>query len=215
MIDNRNAVRHAFGFLHVVRGEKDRDLLLLVELLDVGPKLVARLWIEAKSGFVEEDDLRRVQKTARDFEASPHPAGELLDRVLAPVPQLKQLEQLLDAFVAELARNAVQHAVEVHVLVGGQFVVDAGVLEYDPELLARAGLIPHGVDAVEGHTAARGFQQRSQHLDGSGLAGAVGAEEGENLALGHLKGDVVDGDEIAEFLHQPLGADHAMLTGPV
>ena len=98
------------------------------------------------------------------------------------------------------ARHAVEDAVEIHVLVGGEFVVDAGVLKHDAELLARGGLMGGGVETVELHVAAGGRQQRGEHLDGGGFAGAVGAQEGEDLALGDIESDIVDGGEVAEFL---------------
>ena len=97
---------------------------------------------------------------------------------------------------------------EIHVFVGGEFVVDAGVLKDDAELLARGGLMGDGIEAVELHAAAGRRQQRGEHLDGGGFAGAVGAEKREDLALGDIEGDVVDGGEVAEFLDQSLGANH-------
>ena len=70
---------------------------LLVQFLDVGPELVAGLRVQAERGLVEEDDLGRVQQAARDFQAPPHAARELLHLVFAAVPQLEELQQSLDA----------------------------------------------------------------------------------------------------------------------
>ena len=86
VIDDGDAVGDALGFLHVMRGEEDGDLLLFVEFLDVGPELVAGLRVQAERGLVEEDDLGRVQQAARDFQTPPHAAGELLDLILAAIP---------------------------------------------------------------------------------------------------------------------------------
>ncbi len=53
-----------------------------------------------------------------------------------------------------------------------------------------------------------GAKQRRQHFDGGGFSCAVGAEKGENLALGHVKRHVVDGGEVTELLHELLYTDH-------
>ena len=58
--------------------------------------------------------------------------------------------------------------------------------------------------------AARRREQRRQHLDGGGLAGAVGAEEREDLARGDVERDVVDRCDLAERLHQIMNMNHAV-----
>src|SRR5204862_3317448 len=83
----------------------------------------------------------------------------------------------------------------------------AGVLEHDAEALADFGLVRGGVQAVELERATRGAQQRGEHLDGRRLAGAVGAEEREDLAGLDVEGDVVDGGDGAERPDDVLDAD--------
>ena len=141
VIDDGDALGHAVGFFHVMRGEKHRHLFFFVELLDVGPELVAGLRIEAERGLVEEQDFGRVQQAAGDLQAALHAAGELLHWIVAAVPELEQLEQPFDALLADLARDFVEDAVEVHVFVGGELVVEAGVLEDDAEAFAHLGVM--------------------------------------------------------------------------
>src|ERR1700680_1887851 len=74
VIDDGDAVGDALGFFHVMGGEEDGDLLLLVEFRYVSPQLVAGLRVQADRGLIEEDDLGRMQKTARDLQAPPHSA---------------------------------------------------------------------------------------------------------------------------------------------
>ena len=57
---------------------------------------------------------------------------------------------------AHLARDVVEHAVDLHVLLGGQFAVEAGVLEDDAEALADLVLLDRGIEAVELDAAAGG-----------------------------------------------------------
>ena len=72
---------------------------------------------------------------------------------------------------------------------GGQFVVQAGVLKHDAEAFARFVLLRDRVETVELDVAAGGLEQRRQHLDRGGFAGAVRPQEGEDLASLHVEGD--------------------------
>ena len=47
--------------------------------------------------------------------------------------------------------------------------------------------------AVEGDGAGLGTKQAGDGLEGGGLTGAVGTDEGDDLALVDLKGDILDG----------------------
>ena len=49
--------------------------------------------------------------------------------------------------------------------------------------------------------AAEGFDDAHHHVEGGGLAGAVGAEEAHNLALSHLDGGALDDGALAVGLH--------------
>src|SRR5262249_1593166 len=106
------------------------------------------------------------------------------------------------------AWNLVQHSVEIHVLVGGEFAVEARILEHDAEAFARFVLLLGGIEAVELDLPARGMKQRGEHLNCGRLASAVRAEKGENLGLLDLEGDFVDRGEVAVFLDEILDSDH-------
>ena len=58
------------------------------------------------------------------------------------------------------------------------------------------------VDAGHAQRAAGGRQQAAEHAKGRRLAGAVGAEQAEDLAALHLEADVIDRGEVAELAHQ-------------
>ena len=119
VIDDGDAVGDAVRLVHVMRGEEDGDVFGLVEMLDVGPELIAGLRIEAERGLVEKKNFGSVQQTARDFESALHASGKFLHEFVAAIPQLEKLEQSLDALDAYFARHMVEDAVKIHVLVGG------------------------------------------------------------------------------------------------
>ena len=83
---------------------------------------------------------------------------------------------------AHLARDLVEHGVELHVLVCGLLAIQAGVLEDNPEFSPGFILVDHGIEAIQLNFPAGGIQQGGQHLDGGGLAGAIGAEKGEDFS---------------------------------
>src|SRR6266566_6245717 len=96
---------------------------------------------------------------------------------------------------------------DVHVLPRRQLGVETRVLEHDAELPADFGLVRGGIQAIELEGAARRVQERGEHLDSGGLAGAVGPEEREDFTRAHVKGDVVDGDDVSKRLDHVLYAD--------
>ena len=124
----------ALRLVHVVRGQEYGDAFRLVEPADVRPQLVAALRIEPERRFVKEQDLRRVQQAAGDFQPALHAARKRLDSSVraGPTTRTGSKEPRIRS-ARTLARDVVEHAVQVHVLVGGQLVIEAGVLEHDAE----------------------------------------------------------------------------------
>ncbi len=208
MVDDRNALRRPIGFVHVVRRQEHGDALGFIEVPDVRPQLIPRLRIQSERRLVEKQDSRRVKQTACNLEPAFHPARKLLHRSVAPIPQLEQLEQQLDPFTPNLARHVIQHAVQVHVLVGGQLVVEARILEHDPEPPARVERTRHRIEAIKAHRSAGGMQQRRQHLDRRGLAGAVRSQKGEHFARVDVERHAVNGAQLAKCLDEVLYSNH-------
>src|SRR5690606_5782301 len=54
--------------------------------------------------------------------------------------------------------------------------------------------------ALQPHRAGRRIQLAVDHVEGGGLAGAVGADQGKQLALVKIEADVVHGKVAAELL---------------
>ena len=82
---------------------------------------------------------------------------------------------------------AVQRGGEAEELAAGELVVDEGPVGDEPE--ARLGLerLRVDVDAAHLDRAARRPEDPGDHPDGGGLAGAVRAQQAEQLAPGHLE----------------------------
>ena len=106
---------------------------------------------------------------------------------MAALPKFEQLEQQFRPFDPETARHVVQDAVNLHILGGRQFGLEAGVLKNNTEPAASFILLVLRVQSIELHIAAGRPQQGGQHLDGRRLAGAVRPQKSEDFALLHLK----------------------------
>src|SRR5688572_9568424 len=191
-----------------MRGQEDSHAFGLVQMLDVCPQLIAALRIESERRLVEKQDLRRMQQAARDLETPLHSTRKGLHVRVLPFPQLEQLEQQLNAFSADATRHVIQHAVQLHVLVGRQLAVEARVLKHYAERAPRFELIGDRVQPVEPHRPARRPLERGEHLDRRRLARAVRAEEREDLTLCDVERYTVNGFHLAECLDQVFDVNH-------
>ncbi len=115
-----------------------------------------------------------------------------------------------------LAGDVVEAGEERDVLFHREVAVEGEQLRHVADALL--DLLGVGADVEPGHASVAGArrEQAGEHLDGGRLAGAVGAEEAEDLALGDLEAHMVDGDEIAERAGEIAdldGVGHAASTG--
>ena len=106
LVDNGDPVGYAVGLIHIVRGEEDRDLLGFVQVLHVRPKLVPALRVEPESRLIEKQNLRRVQKSARNFQPPPHTARQSLGLRVSPLGQIYRFQNRRDILFALRLGNA-------------------------------------------------------------------------------------------------------------
>jgi hypothetical protein len=78
---------------------------------------------------------------------------------------------------------------------------------------ALAHLVVHG-SAAPAHLAGVRFQHAEDDPHGGGLAGAVGADEAEHLALGDGEGQLVESDQVAVAARQSLQLQHVAPNSP-
>ncbi len=149
------------------------------------PHLVAGLRVEAGRRFVQEDHRRVPDQAHRDVETSPHAPGVRRDPPLRSVGQREALQQDLSdrARVLEMPELGDEH----EVLPPAEDLVDGR------ELPGEADGVPHvrrfrgDVEAGDAGRSGVGLEQRGEDLHQGGLAGAVGAEQGEDAAPRHVE----------------------------
>ena len=123
---------------------------------------------------------------------------------------LREREALAERTPAALERRAgepVEPGVELDVLAQREALVQAHLLAHVADPVAHAARVADDVHAVDLDRARRRPDEADQHADGRALAGAVGAEEGEDRARRHFDREVVDRGEGAEALGEPARPD--------
>ena len=131
-----------------------------------------------------------VKEPAGDVEPLAHPPGVALDPLLLAAVEADELQELGDAAALDLRVDAVELREVAEVVERGQPLVEAPVAPEDvPDPLPHPVGVLHDVVPQDARLPRRGEEQRDQHLDRRRLAGAVRAEEPEELALADLEAD--------------------------
>jgi hypothetical protein len=171
------------------------------------------LRVHADGRFIEKQNLGVVHEGAGDLEPSLHARGERPHHVPAPFRELDEVEHRLDPAAALRRRDAIDQPVEIEVLVQGQAIVEARLLEHDAEAAPGRQRILHHVDAVDAGAAAVGPQDGAEDMSQGGLAGAIGPEQREQFVAAHLEADVVQRQGPAEPLAHSLDRDRGLRHG--
>ena len=186
VVDDADAVAELLRLGHVVRGVEDRHPLV-AEREDAVEDRPPALRVDPHRRLVEVQHLGLVQQRDADVDAPLHAAAELVDAVLLAVDEGDELQHLVDPLLERVAREPVHAAPEHEVLARAHVRVQGDVLRDDADgLLDRLGVAHDGVPGDDG-VAAGGLEQAAQHGDGGALAGAVGAEQAEDLALARCR----------------------------
>ena len=184
------------------------------EVLDHAPQLVATLRVEAGGGLVEEQHRRPVHERGGEVEPAAHATGVGARRRGRPRASSANCSS------SSSARASISPPSRwVSLPTSARFsrpVRFSSTAAYWPAspMLARTvcGSSLH-VDAEHAGGAAVGPQQRGEHAHDGGLAGTVGPEQAEHLALRHLERDALDRLDVAEALHQAVGHDRRFCHG--
>ena len=196
-VDDRDPVAQLVGLGHVVGREEDRPAR--DGRLPGEDQLADRASggdVQAERRLVEEEDPRVVEQAAREVHLLALAGREGADLLLALLVEPDRVDQLVDPVPAVARRQAVELAEHPELLADGQDAVArllaAGDHVHDPaDLLGLA-------DDVEAEDPRRPLgrqEQRRQDLDQRRLAGAVRAEQAEELAGLDLEVDAVEGDD--------------------
>ena len=108
--------------------------------------------------------------------------------IAAAVVEAEARQEPANPLIGFLAREMRDARVEAQVVLGGEALVEAGVLEQRAG--AAADLLPVGrrIEAQHARGAGGWLDDAEEEMDGGGFAGAVRPEEGEDRAFGNGEG---------------------------
>src|SRR5690606_2730985 len=190
----------------------------LAELLELGAHGRAQLGVQVRQRLVEQVDLRGPHQHAAERGALALPVGQLPREALEQVVDAERGRDLPDALGLLLRRPG---AVAARPQRGGEVLLHR-LLRVERVALERhrdaavVGLDPGHVPARDAHLALDLVDEPRDALERGRLAGAGRAEDHEELAVGQLEVDPVQGDRLAvardEALHRE--GTHYDFTAP-
>ena len=160
---------------HPLRGQLGHDL----------PHRLAAARVQAGGGLVQEDHRGPDDQAGGQVQAPAHAARPGLHRPAAGLGQVEALQQLGRPAAGRGAGQAGQAAHHAQVLLAGLEVVHGRELAGEADAAADLAAVGDDVEAGHPGPAGVGPGQGGQDAHGGGLAGPVGAEQGEHAALGH------------------------------
>ena len=181
VIDDADALGHAFGHFEDVGGHDDGDTLAhLVEqhLLD----LPGRAGVEAGQRLVEDDQFRIVDEGAGERDLLQHALGEAAAALMRVRGEAEPFDQLGGAGLRLPRVDLPEAGDEFEIFVGGEPVIDHRLVGNPGDDRFGGQRVLAGVDAEHRDRPGFRLQEARDHAQDGGLAGAVGSEQGVELA---------------------------------
>ena len=206
----------------LVQAAHDGESFVGGDLADEGHHLLARLRVEGGDGLVGQEDRRLLHEGPGDGHALLLATGQGVAALVGAVEEADTVEvlqrgQLCSAGVAPQPEPRPTHPRERP----GQHVLQNGQRGYELELLEDEA---HAAAKLSQRPALHRGNGRAEHLDGPGagqlqavempqqrgLAGTGEPEQHDDLSLGHLERDVLEGGGAAEGLRDAGEADEGV-----
>jgi hypothetical protein len=121
--------------------------------------------------------------------------------------QPSHLERVSDPLLQHIVFQAVRPAIESKILQHRQVIVQTEALRHIADARPDFRRVFDHRDAQDFHCPGGRSQQPEHHADGGRLAGAVGAQETEDLPTSDLEVDPRHGSEVAEAFGQATSYD--------
>ena len=204
-VEHHDPIGQRLGLLQVM-GSQQHAAALRDQFPDRLPQPLPRLDVETRGRLVEEQQLRPAADRHRELHAPLLPTRQFSVAALQQAVEPRHRHAIGDA-----AWIGVIAAREFEQLTDAQRVGNASRLKHHPDAPARsqlAGRLPEQCDL-----AAVGLCKPEQQRDCRGLAGAVGAQQRQQLAAMHLQVEPVERAHLAVSLVHALQArEHRTLV---
>ncbi len=201
VVDDHDAVGEVLGLVEVVGREQDRGTQR-AQALDELPGPAPGRGVEARGGLVEEEQLGVADDAEGKVEPPPLPAGEGPHPGVGLLVQPGEGEHLGDG-----ARVRVVAGVQAHQLARCEGVLEASLLEHDPDSFPEGSAPGLRVEPEHLDRARVRGPVALEHLDRGGLPGTVGSEQGHDLTLVDREVEAVYGPDLPVDLAQAPDLD--------
>ena len=162
----------------------------------------AGAWVEARGGFVHDEDLRIMDEGAAEAEPLGHALGKLVGEAVGERDKVGELHDLLDSGAAFCSAVAESPGVEVQILEHGHVLVVSKVVGHPADQGADFVGVVNDVDSADLRAAHGGIVEGGEDAHGGGLASAIRSDKSADGTVGHVEGHSVDGLEGAEIAEE-------------
>mmetsp|Transcript_6384 Transcript_6384/g.26028 ORF Transcript_6384/g.26028 Transcript_6384/m.26028 type:complete len:371 (+) Transcript_6384:3-1115(+) len=216
LADDVGAVADAQGLADVVVRDQHADAARLQEA-DDALDLQHRDRVDARERLVQQDEARLRGQGPGDLDPAAFTAGQRRRRAVAQALDGQVVQQATQQFIdarlaqgpAALVHLQLQHRADV--LLDRQLAEDRGLLRQIAQAQPCAGVDGQALHlgAVDADHAGVRAHQADDHVEAGRLAGAIGAQQADDLAAVHAHMDVLDHLAHAIGLGQALGFEPA------
>ena len=202
MLDDGDAVAQPLRLLHQVRGQ-EHGLAARADAADQLPDRASRLRVETRGQLVEKHHLGIVDERQRDEQALLLAAGEGHEPGVALLGKAELFEQAIAVADGLLVERRPQVNGFPHL----DAFLQVRLLQLHADALLQLVDIGERIEAQHRDRAPIGLANPLDALHRRGLAGAVGTDQAEDLAVVDLERHVVDRDGLAVGLADAGDAD--------
>ena len=203
-MDDGDPVADLLRLGEIVGGEQDRVSLLL-HAGDLAAQVAAGLRIEARRRLIEEHQLRCVDEGQRQREPLALTARERVERGIRLLGQREARQQRVG-----LGPNPVERSEQPDRLARRDPALQRRGLQRRANALPHLAGMPARVDAANLDAPRIRRAQADHAFEGGGLAGAVGTNQAEDLAVFNVEADAARRVDVAvaflEILNDDFGA---------
>ena len=199
LMHQRNAVATR-RFVHKMGRHKQGDFVAPRQSEQVLPKHIARGWIHAGSGLVQNQHFRAVQTGGGQLQALADAQRQSRRFGIGHFGQLKLLQGIVYRSAGLIGGHLIELGVQIQIAAHAELFVERKRLRHIAHAHPRGHVVGIGGMAKQAGAAFAWLQQAGEHFHGGGFAAAVGAEKAENLAFFNHKAHIVYGGEVAEAL---------------
>ncbi len=192
MREEQHAIADVLDFVHVVRGPEDPAGAVFGDGADRATQVLRGRGIERGGRLVEQQQRRLVQHRLGERDARLLAGRQHAAFRVAEAAQIEAVEHRVDAR-ADVA-DVVEQPEQGQVLQDRKVARQRRVDRREVRALERAGAVAREIDAFDRDRARARLEHAQDHVDRRRLAGAVRAEQADDLVAAHRERDAVDRD---------------------